>query len=373
MTKAQVLAQAELKLMIMRWQRLFQFSDLFSNRDHTKDFNGSRASQIHHRVQALSAIYMLVALAWIIVDYFSLPQAEFKAMVLARSFMAAGFLGLAFWRGRSSSLMMARLRLALLVLIPSTFYLYSAQLLEQNQQIYEYYPLVTAVQLAVFPLALIEGIVLALPVFASVLYVSHVSGYLIPQELMIALMLLVALTLWAQMSQLFMLVSLYRQATRDPLTGLFNRRALFERLQTEVLRADRYMRSVTVLLLDLDRFKRVNDQYGHLVGDKVLQSFAIAAQNAVRNVDLVGRYGGEEFLVILPETDAKNALEVAERIRESCEALLVKTDDGLDVRFTTSIGMAQWQEPEELSELVERADNALYRAKTGGRNRVEIG
>ncbi|QSX35603.1 GGDEF domain-containing protein [Shewanella sedimentimangrovi] len=372
MTKSQVSAQAEPMPLIMRWQRLLQFGDLFSNRDHTKDFDGSRASQIHHRVQALAAIYMLVALGWMILDYISMPLAQFQAMVPARSFMAAGFMGLVFWQGRSSSLLMARIRLALLVLIPSAFYVYSAQLLEQSQQIYQYYPLITAVQLAVFPLTLIEGMVLALPVFFSVLLASQMSGYQIPQELMMTLILLVALTLWAQMSQLFMLVSLYRQATRDPLTGLFNRRALFERLQTEVLRADRYLRSVTVLLLDLDRFKRVNDQYGHLVGDKVLQSFAVAAQKAVRNVDLVGRYGGEEFLVILPETDAKHALDVAERIRESCEALLVTTDDGEEVRFTTSIGLAQWQGPEDLAELVERADNALYRAKTAGRNRVEV-
>ena len=101
----------------------------------------------------------------------------------------------------------------------------------------------------------------------------------------------------------------------DPLTGLVNRRMLMERLGSELERAVRYERPFTILLLDLDKFKRINDAYGHLTGDHVLKRFSRLIEKALRGVDLVGRYGGEEFLAILPETDATGAEEVADRIR----------------------------------------------------------
>ena len=161
-------------------------------------------------------------------------------------------------------------------------------------------------------------------------------------------------------------------ARTDPLTGLVNRRVLVERLQTELERARRYESSVTVLMIDLDHFKRINDQHGHLVGDEVLKQVAVLLTSAVRSVDLVARYGGEEFVILLPETPPMGATTFAERIRERMEAADFSAGTGERLGVTTSIGLATFPGPriETVEDLLARADEALYRAKADGRNRV---
>ena len=161
-------------------------------------------------------------------------------------------------------------------------------------------------------------------------------------------------------------------ARTDPLTQLLNRRVLVERLAQEVERARRYDGKITMLMIDLDHFKRVNDQYGHLVGDDVLRDVAALLKNAVRAVDVVARYGGEEFVIVLPETPAPGALAFAERLRERIEATDFSAHPHGTFHLTTSIGMATFPGPRTDSgdDLLARADEALYRAKADGRNRV---
>jgi two-component system cell cycle response regulator len=161
-------------------------------------------------------------------------------------------------------------------------------------------------------------------------------------------------------------------ARTDPLTRLANRRVLVERLQAEIERARRYESVVSLLMIDLDHFKKVNDAHGHLVGDEVLQEVALLVQQAVRTVDVVARYGGEEFVVVLPETAGDGAVTFAERIRERLEAHTFATKAGLALRLTTSIGIATFpdRDVETAEDLFARADEALYRAKADGRNRV---
>ena len=161
-------------------------------------------------------------------------------------------------------------------------------------------------------------------------------------------------------------------ARTDPLTGLVNRRVLVERLQTEVERARRYEGSVTVLMIDLDHFKRVNDQHGHLVGDEVLKQVGDLLVSAVRSVDLVSRYGGEEFVILLPETPSMGAATFAERIREKLEQFPFINAAGDRLSITASVGLAAFPGPriETVEDLLARADEALYRAKAAGRNRV---
>ena len=161
-------------------------------------------------------------------------------------------------------------------------------------------------------------------------------------------------------------------ARTDPLTQLLNRRVLVERLSQEVERARRYDGKITLLMIDLDHFKRVNDQYGHLVGDDVLRDVATLLKNALRAVDVVARYGGEEFVVVLPETPAPGALAFAERLRERIEATDFSAHPHGTFHLTTSIGMATFPGPrtESGEDLLARADEALYRAKADGRNRV---
>jgi diguanylate cyclase (GGDEF)-like protein len=159
-----------------------------------------------------------------------------------------------------------------------------------------------------------------------------------------------------------------RLATTDGLTGLLNRRTFNVQLEARLREAQRYQRPLSLLLLDIDHFKKVNDTHGHPAGDAVLRGVARVAQKAARETDQVARYGGEEMAVILPETDGKGALAIAERLRKAVEATPHATERG-SLRVTVSIGISTSAQSAE--ELIELADRALYRAKQGGRNRVE--
>ncbi|MBP6077225.1 MAG: GGDEF domain-containing protein [Xanthomonadales bacterium] len=161
-------------------------------------------------------------------------------------------------------------------------------------------------------------------------------------------------------------------AAHDGLTGLANRRSAMARLAAEIAQAQRRKQSLALLALDLDHFKQVNDRHGHAAGDRVLIEFAATLRDSLRQGDLGARVGGEEFIAILPQTDREAAAIVAERIRERCEALQVRRDDGVVIRFTISIGLAMLDGSDVTGSLLARADVALYRAKREGRNRVAL-
>jgi diguanylate cyclase (GGDEF)-like protein/PAS domain S-box-containing protein len=161
-------------------------------------------------------------------------------------------------------------------------------------------------------------------------------------------------------------------ALTDALTGLQNRRSLFELGRIEFARSKRMERPFCCLLLDVDHFKQINDNYGHPVGDQVLRAFAQNCKNMVRETDIIGRYGGEELVIFLPETDVETAVQVAERLRSAIEKTPI-TVSNRDVNFTISIGVAAKDENTlDLQTLVARADQAMYIAKYKGRNRVAI-
>jgi len=162
-------------------------------------------------------------------------------------------------------------------------------------------------------------------------------------------------------------VELERLSTTDQLTGIFNRRRLDEELEREVGLCQRYQKSVAVILFDVDNFKLINDRFGHGVGDNVLIKIASVVTETVRKTDILGRWGGEEFLVIVPEF-AQKAEQIAEKIRAALEAV----DHPLAETVTVSLGVALYREGDTASTLVTRADDALYQAKENGRNRVEI-
>lgn len=160
-----------------------------------------------------------------------------------------------------------------------------------------------------------------------------------------------------------------RLATIDPLTGVANRRSILERVADEAAHARRDGTTFSVAMLDLDRFKTVNDRFGHATGDKVLAEFARAAQAAMRAGDPLGRVGGEEFLVLMPGSDAASALAAAHRLRAAVAAVRW-SDLGEGLAVTTSAGVAQYQAGETVEQLLTRADAALYRAKADGRDRA---
>lgn len=164
-----------------------------------------------------------------------------------------------------------------------------------------------------------------------------------------------------------------RLAATDELTGLINHRRLQEVLEREVRRAERYGTSLSLVMLDVDDFKHVNDRHGHQQGDRVLRAVADAVRNTVRDVDFVARYGGEELAVALPEMDAEGAAAVGERIREAIAAAAVPTRDGAPLSVTASIGVAVLDlDSFSRQDLIAAADAALYRAKRTGKNRVVV-
>jgi diguanylate cyclase (GGDEF)-like protein len=159
------------------------------------------------------------------------------------------------------------------------------------------------------------------------------------------------------------------QAITDPLTNIYNRRGLFQLGEFEFQRARRIHRPFSVMMFDIDHFKRINDQYSHAIGDQILQRFTERCQKNLRAIDLLGRYGGEEFVILLPETNLQAAQVIAERLRQSIMNAPFTSDAG-DLRITASIGIAEAHQNETLNNLVQRADAALYKAKDSGRNRV---
>jgi diguanylate cyclase (GGDEF)-like protein len=167
-------------------------------------------------------------------------------------------------------------------------------------------------------------------------------------------------------------VRLHRVAVTDPLTGAYNREFLMQRLPQEIEAAIDRDRSLSLAMIDVDHFKAVNDQHGHGVGDVVLAEVARRLRSAIRAGDLLVRYGGEEFLAVLPKADAGRAWEVGERMRQRVCERGFDVGDGLALILRVSVGIAQWRIGETMPDLIERADIALYEAKERGRNRVEV-
>jgi two-component system, cell cycle response regulator len=163
-----------------------------------------------------------------------------------------------------------------------------------------------------------------------------------------------------------------RQASIDLLTGLMNRRAFLPSIRAEVARGNRYGQALSVLLLDIDHFKLINDRFGHAAGDQVLSSVGHLLQRTLRNTDFAARWGGEEFVISLTCTDVDGGRVVAERTRAVVEGMLVYDSAGARIPVTVSVGLASLLPDETVDQLMDRADRAMYAAKYGGRNRVGV-
>jgi two-component system cell cycle response regulator len=170
--------------------------------------------------------------------------------------------------------------------------------------------------------------------------------------------------------RLQMLKKLKKLSITDGLTNLYNSRHFYNQLKSEVDRSARYTHPLSMLLLDIDHFKEYNDRYGHLEGDKVLLRLGQVIKLLLRKMDSAYRYGGEEFTVILPETDNAEAITVAQRIRKAVKEIVFIPEPGLEASITISIGMTAYNPPEEVASFIQRADKALYGSKEGGRDKV---
>ena len=167
-----------------------------------------------------------------------------------------------------------------------------------------------------------------------------------------------------------MLEKLQKLAITDDLTKLYNVRYFYSQLDVEVDRSNRYGHPLTLLLMDIDNFKKYNDTFGHLEGDKVLIRFGELVRYCLRAIDSAYRYGGEEFTIILPETTGDEAMNVADRIRKVTEVEKMMPQAEKPVSITVSIGVTQYRKDEKLPTFVQRADKAMYMSKQNGRNRV---
>ncbi|MDH5718301.1 MAG: GGDEF domain-containing protein [Spirochaetia bacterium] len=163
---------------------------------------------------------------------------------------------------------------------------------------------------------------------------------------------------------------LYKYSFIDELTNTYNRRYILEILQKEMSRAKRYNTNLSIMILDIDNFKKINDNYGHLEGDKMLKRFADSCKANMRDNDYFGRYGGEEFLYILTNTEKENAVLFAERLREMIVKLCLISEDK-KISLTTSIGVSEYKiDTDDLDSFLDRTDKALYKAKEKGKNCV---
>ena len=158
---------------------------------------------------------------------------------------------------------------------------------------------------------------------------------------------------------------------RDGVTGLYNHRHIVEMVQAEFDRVDRYQNPFSVLMIDIDHFKRVNDEHGHPAGDAVLREIAVVIEGCLRTVDSVGRYGGEEFVVLLPHTPHDEAMQTAERVRSQVATHVFRPPQSVPLQVTISVGVATAPaDANTASAVIKEADKALYRAKSAGRDRT---
>ena len=215
---------------------------------------------------------------------------------------------------------------------------------------------------------------LALAGYALVIWllVSSPAGLVRPHLEALQWLVLATVLVWFSFMGGYVnhLHSRLKESEYDDLTGIYTRRRILEVLQHEKIRCDRGAGPLSICMLDIDRFKHVNDSFGHAAGDEVLRKSADVSQKELRAIDFMGRVGGEEFLLVLTQTGIEGARECAERVRRQTESAGF-TLSGAQRQMTVSIGVAQYRPGESTREMLERADAALYRAKAGGRNRIE--
>ena len=183
----------------------------------------------------------------------------------------------------------------------------------------------------------------------------------------------VALDKWIRLQQAKAdKVKLERLITCDPLTGLPNRQTILGKLRESVNLANRYREDFSLILMDIDHFRKVNGRYGHFTGDKVLERIAALIRGSIRNTDMAGRYGGEEFIIVLPNTNFSSSWVAAERLRSMIEKAEFKDSAGNVFAVTVSQGLVGWERNDDADSLISRASEALRIAKEKGRNRVQI-
>ncbi|HYG90887.1 MAG TPA: diguanylate cyclase [Azospirillum sp.] len=357
-----------------------QLHDLMHPGGHTPIIQRRRAVLIHSRVRMVAATFAVLTPLWIVIDVFIFEWPLWGWLALLRVVASAAFGALALGYRISDDMGSAWRGLALLLAVPTVFFLLSHPMLNERDIIgfagalsagYAFLPFVMVAGLSVFPLTALEGLLFALPLLSAHLAAGVYGSLVFPFPSYVgALWLLVLITVvatLAAMSQLHFMMALVDQASHDSMTGAFGRRIGEELLRLQFAHAQRSEHPLALIFVDLDDFKKVNDRYGHDEGDRVLRTAADAIRSMLRQSDILVRWGGEEFLLVMPNTGREGARAAAERLRHI--GLGARPDGTVQ---TASIGIAEYMadRPEDWERLVDLADHRMYLAKQAGKDRI---
>ena len=339
-----------------------------------------RATMIVNRVRLFAFLYALLTPLWSVIDLIVFDYALWSSLAVSRLLASMAFASLLVFYRPNGNLLDAYRAIAILFFIPTVFFVVSHTLITGHQLEpfsaavatgYAFLPFVLMAGLAIFPLTLLENLILASTLLLAqglagflnwpvLNWPSYAGGYWL-------LVLIAGVTALACMSQLAFMIALVRQAIRDPLTGILSRGSGTEILHLLWSNAEQNNGCLALAFFDIDHFKAINDNYGHEVGDRVLQAFTNGLQARMRGSDTLLRWGGEEFLLVMPNTDMNQARRALQRLIESGQGV---RPDG--TRLTASIGLAERCTDHVISPaaLLEMADHRMYRAKTGGRDQI---
>lgn len=365
-------SHADLRGLMLPWYQ----SDLVASQ---------RASLIISRVRLVSIFFAVLTPLWIVLDTAFLRPEVWTQLAVARLLASVAFAILSISFQRSDRMTDAYAAIAALFAIPTVFFAFSHWLFSGIDNGltgmaaslvtgYAFLPFVMAAGLSVFPLTAAEGLVFALPALgAEILAGLYGSGVVDADShlgLLWLLALIAAVAVLSGMSQLHFLIEIIIKSSHDQLTNAFNRAAGEELLEKYFLLSQRNLTPLTLIFIDLDKFKSVNDTFGHEAGDGVLREAAEKIMNSIRRVDLFVRWGGEEFLIVAPYTTGDTSNALLERLSNTG---LGQRPDGKPV--TASMGRAELlaDKPDSLGRLIEIADQRMYKAKQSGRNRMVFG
>lgn len=339
-----------------------------------------RVSIIAIRVRLVAGLFALLTPLWIVADVLALPPELWHGLAVARLVATAAFVGIFIFASKINDMRGAYCSLALLLIVPMIFFLYSYLHMDdyhsQGFQAaftagYAFLPFVVLAGLSIFPMTMIECIAYAMPVLLLQVLAAYLRWNILDWPTVAAsswlLLLIAGESALAGISQLAFMIVLVREASQDSMTGCFSRRSGEELLQQQFTLAMRTKSPLSLAFIDLDHFKQVNDQFGHDAGDTVLINAAESIRNHLRMGDILVRWGGEEFLLLMPNTNARQGCQALERMREKGFGLRPDT-----VPMTASIGLVEFSGSEVASwqQLIELADKRMYAAKQGGRNRI---
>lgn len=347
---------------------------------HTPLLSRRRATMIGSRVLFTASLFAILTPLWIVVDFLTLPRPLWISLAVGRMLATLGFIVLAIAYARPATTAEVHRSLAILVGVPLAFYLFSHFFVHRYPLTglsatvvsgYGFLPLVLVSGLAIFPLTLAESTAVVSAVLITQILAMLARWHnLDPAAFTVALWLFAIIAtagILAGLSQLAFMMALVRDAIRDPLTGTFSRHSGEELLELQFINSTRTATPLSVAFIDLDHFKRINDDHGHDAGDGVLVRAADRLRNCLRTGDVLARWGGEEFILIMPNTEASQAVAALDRVR--CAGLGERPDGqavtaSIGVAERVSDGVARWRE------LVDIADRRMYAAKRAGRNQI---